>query len=212
MMLSVRRPRTVRSLVRALSTDPLPSTSEIPPLPSPARPPPPLKVRSRLQPHPRPAVSRTHPSLPPLPPSFGRNQLLPVSTSTRALLESVVAEFNAPIRYAFAYGSGVFEQDGYAVKPSQSGKEGAASVPMLDFMFAVTHAAHWHSINMQQHASHYPLHARLLGSSYISRIEEITPGVWFNAYVPMKGVVSGFSKRWDDPELMDLSVRRSNTA
>ena len=60
---------------------------------------------------------------------------------------------------------------------------------MLDFMFAVTHPAHFHSINMQQYPSHYPFHARMLGSSYVSRIEEIGPGVWFNAYIPMNDVV-----------------------
>jgi translocator assembly and maintenance protein 41 len=113
--------------------------------------------------------------------------LLPVSNSTRALLESIVAKFDAPIRYAFAYGSGVFEQDGY---PSGSS---AAETPMLDFMFAVTHSAHFHSINMHQHPSHYPFHARTLGSSYVSRLEEFGPGVWFNAYVPMNGVVSIFT-------------------
>jgi len=63
---------------------------------------------------------------------------------------------------------------------------------MLDFMFAVTHPAHFHSINMQQHPSHYPFHARMLGSSYVSRIEEIGPGVWFNAYIPMNDVVRLF--------------------
>lgn len=61
---------------------------------------------------------------------------------------------------------------------------------MLDFMFAVTHPDHWHSINMQQNPSHYALHARMLGSSFVSKVEDISPGVWFNAYVPMKGVVS----------------------
>ena len=125
-------------------------------------------------------------TLPKLPPAFGRNQLLPVSHSTRALLESIVAKFDAPIRYAFAYGSGVFEQDGYPHPSSSSEK---AQTPMLDFMFAVTHPAHFHSINMQQHPSHYPLHARMLGSAYVSRIEEIGPGVWFNAYIPMNDVV-----------------------
>jgi translocator assembly and maintenance protein 41 len=110
-----------------------------------------------------------------------------VSNSTRALLESIVTQFNAPIRYAFAYGSGVFEQDGYAAQSS------GADAPMLDFMFAVTHPAHWHSINMQQHPSHYPLHARALGSSYVSKIEELGPGVWFNAFVPINGVVGDFN-------------------
>jgi translocator assembly and maintenance protein 41 len=102
------------------------------------------------------------------------------------LLESIVAKFDAPIRYAFAYGSGVFEQDGYANTSSTSVE---AKTPMLDFMFAVTHPAHFHSINMQQHPNHYPIHARMLGSSYVSRIEEVGPGVWFNAYIPMKDAV-----------------------
>lgn len=60
---------------------------------------------------------------------------------------------------------------------------------MVDFMFAVTHASHWHSINMHQFPGHYPLYARTLGSSFVSRVEDISPGVWFNAFVPMKGVV-----------------------
>ena len=64
--------------------------------------------------------------------------MLEVPDSTRALLEEIVAGFDAPIRYAFAYGSGVFAQDGYT----------NASRPMLDFIFAVTHSAHWHSMNM----------------------------------------------------------------
>jgi len=167
--------------------------------------------KPRLYPHPRPAVSHRHgvPNLPKLPPTFGRNQMLPVSNSTRALLESIVSKFDAPIRYAFAYGSGVFEQDGYAstspasassttdsTTPSGSAlslpgaSKSIADRPMLDFMFAVTHPGHFHSINMQQNPSHYPLHARLLGSDYVSRVQEFGPGVWFNAYVPMNDVVS----------------------
>jgi translocator assembly and maintenance protein 41 len=142
----------------------------------------PHKPRSRVYPQPRIPTSPQHLSLPP---TFGRNQLLPVADSTRALLESIVAEFDAPIRYAFAYGSGVFEQDGYQSK---------AEKPMLDFMFAVRHPAHWHSINMQQHPSHYSMHSRLFGSSYVSRVQEISPGIWFNAYVEMKGVVSTISE------------------
>lgn len=158
-------------------------SADVPPLPLSA----PKSNKPRLYPHPRPAVSHRHNPIPNLPASFGKNQLLPVSNSTRALLEAIVAGFDAPIRYAFAYGSGVFEQDGYA--PS-SGTEGVKSKePMLDFMFAVTHPAHFHSINMQQHPNHYPLHARLLGSSYASKVQELGPGVWFNAYVPMNGVV-----------------------
>ena len=172
--------RSKAILRRSFATESISSNTSIDSLP----PPKPLrnsKPRTSLYPHPRPAVSRTHPPLlSKLPPTFGQNQLLPVSNSTRTLLESIVNQFDAPIRYAFAYGSGVFEQEGYS----------DAARPMLDFMFAVTHASHFHSINMHQHASHYPLHARLFGSSYVSSIEDIGPGVWFNAYVPMNGVVS----------------------
>lgn len=172
--------------IRSLTTETVSSSSgaDLPPLPPPKHSPQTSK-RTRLYPHPRPAVSHQHKALPALPTNFGRNQLLPVSNSTRALLESIVDQFDAPIRYAFAYGSGVFEQDGYtSMNPSDP------DAPMLDFMLAVTHPGHFHSINMHQHPSHYPLHARVLGSDYVSRVQSVGPGVWFNAYVPMKGVVS----------------------
>jgi translocator assembly and maintenance protein 41 len=121
------------------------------------------------------------------------------------MLENIVARFEAPIRYAFAYGSGVFEQDGYGTLSSPGASASASGTasqgqlvekpaasarrPMVDFMFAVTHSAHFHSINMQQFPGHYPLHARLFGSSYVSKIQEFGPGVWFNAYIPMNDVV-----------------------
>lgn len=177
-------PRTLVLVVRrSLATEPVAAGGAAhsePPLPLPPRQQP--KSRSLLYPQPRPAVSHrhTHPPLPRLPPTFGRNQLLPVTDDTRALLESIVAKFQSPIRYAFAYGSGVFEQDGKQKEET----------PMLDFMFAVTHPAHFHSMNMQQYPAHYPLHARMFGSSYVGRVEELGPGVWFNAYVPMNGAVS----------------------
>jgi translocator assembly and maintenance protein 41 len=70
--------------------------------------------RTRLSPAPRPAPPLQHSTrIPVLPPQFGRNQVLAVPDRTRALLEEIVAGFNAPVRYAFAYGSGVFGQDGY---------------------------------------------------------------------------------------------------
>ncbi|KAJ7505310.1 mitochondrial matrix Mmp37-domain-containing protein [Mycena galericulata] len=198
----VRRPCTA-GLVRSLTTESLHSTPDVPPPPPPKNLKPPPRPKSRLYPQPRPAVSHKHQPLPPLPPSFGRNQLLPVSNSTRALLESIVDQFDAPIRYAFAYGSGVFEQDGY---PAQSS---AADAPMLDFMFAVTHPAHFHSINMQQHPSHYPLHARVLGSSYVSSVQEINPGLWFNAFVPMSGVTIKYGVTTVDNLCNDLLNWRS---
>ncbi|KAH9854638.1 Mmp37-domain-containing protein [Lenzites betulinus] len=187
-MIARTHARRIPTLVaRSLSTEPAASSGIQPPPP-----PPPSQskhpsnkplARTRLNPAPRPAVPHRHQVLTHLPPSFGRNQFLPVADSTRALLESIVAKFDAPIRYAFAYGSGVFEQDGYSAS-----NPGSADGPMLDFMFAVTHADHWHSINMHQFPGHYPLGARMLGSSFVAKVEEIAPGVWFNSMVRMDGV------------------------
>ncbi|EIW81430.1 Mmp37-domain-containing protein [Coniophora puteana RWD-64-598 SS2] len=170
--------------VRGLATD---STTHADSLP-----PPPLRKQESTKPrsatafNPRPrstAYARAQ-ALSSLPPSFGSNQLLPVADSTRALLEDIVGTFNAPIRYAFAYGSGVFEQAGYSTEKGVAGKEGG---PMLDFIFAVSHADHWHSINMTQNPGHYPLHARAFGSSFVSKVQETGPGLWFNASVPIRG-------------------------
>ncbi|KAL6304344.1 Mmp37-domain-containing protein [Sparassis latifolia] len=200
-MLSVTRSTSQKGkflyvVARSLSTETIsPSGSQLPPPTLP----PSKSPRTRLNPAPRPAVSHRHPVFPHLPPTFGRNQLLPVADSTRALLESIVAQFEAPIRYAFAYGSGVFEQDGYT-----SSAPGAQNAPMLDFMFAVTHADHWHSINMNQYPSHYPLHTRILGSSFVARVEEVAPGVWFNTYVPMKGVTIKYGVTTVDNLCSDL--------
>lgn len=131
-----------------------------------------------------------------------------MSDSTRALLEEIVSEFHAPIRYAFAYGSGVFEQDGYAVKAPGTAAQ-ASERPMVDFMFAVSHPDHWHSINMTQNPSHYTLHSRMLGSNYVSRVQEINPGIWFNAYVPMKGVTIKYGVTTVDNLCSDLLNWRS---
>ncbi|KXN88066.1 Mitochondrial translocator assembly and maintenance protein 41 [Leucoagaricus sp. SymC.cos] len=149
----------------------------------------PSSLPSFLPSHRHPNGSNSNFHLHRLPPTFGRNQLLPVADSTRALLESIVAKFNAPIRYAFAYGSGVFEQDGYSSPQGAVTQGDGKKAPMVDFMFAVTHPEHFHSMNMQQYPAHYPLHSRLFGSTYVAGVGEFGPGVWFNAYVPMNGVV-----------------------
>lgn len=167
--------------IRSLSIETTSSTDVSQPPPPPSKhPSTSTKPRTRLSPAPRPAVPHRHQALPHLPATFGQNQLLSVPNSTRALLESIVADFDAPIRYAFAYGSGVFEQDGY-----QSEKD----APMLDFMFAVTHPAHFHSINMSRNPSHYAMYARTLGSSFVTKVQEFGPGIWFNAFVQTKGRV-----------------------
>lgn len=118
-----------------------------------------------------------------LPPNFGRNQLISVPPDLERDCQRIVATFKAPIRYAFGYGSGVFPQRSY--DPSASGNER----PLLDFVFAVSHPSHWHSINLQQNPSHYALPLRWFGSGPISWLQEKGPGagVWFNVDVEIEG-------------------------
>jgi len=177
----LRPPHNARLLsCRSFSTEPISrSPAQSAPPPPPSLPPVPKPRTSRLNPSPRRLEHSRNQYLPHLPPTFGKNQFLPVADSTRTLLESIVSRFNAPIRYAFAYGSGVFEQDGYS----------SVKKPMIDFLFAVSHPSHWHSINMSQFPGHYPLLSRTLGSDFVSRVQGISPGLWFNAYVPMNDVV-----------------------
>src|SRR4051794_36904661 len=46
-------------------------------------------------------------------PNFGKNQNLPIDDEFKEQLKKVLHNFQAPIRYSIAYGSGVFPQKGY---------------------------------------------------------------------------------------------------
>ncbi|KAG8859652.1 Mitochondrial translocator assembly and maintenance protein 41 [Serendipita sp. 411] len=180
-----RSARFVRCLSTETASSPSPDPSHLPPQPRPqAR----QQPRSSLTPRkaePASSSSSTSSTISSnsstplrLPRDFGRNQLLSVPNSTRALLEEIVATFKSPIRYAFAYGSGVFEQEGSSLVKDKK--------PMLDFIFAVSHPEHWHSINLAQNPSHYALHARVLGSDFVGRVQNWGPAaVWFNPFVPV---------------------------
>ncbi|OAV99937.1 hypothetical protein PTTG_01447 [Puccinia triticina 1-1 BBBD Race 1] len=108
-----------------------------------------------------------------LPPRFAGNQLLPVRAALSGELGAIISSFRPPIRYAFAYGSAVFPQKSYPQRNSHA---------MLDFIFAVSHPSHWHSINLRHNPSHYSLPARILGSPGVTWLQEHGPGagLWFN--------------------------------
>ncbi|ORX92781.1 mitochondrial matrix Mmp37 [Basidiobolus meristosporus CBS 931.73] len=95
-----------------------------------------------------------------------------------AVLKETLSHFRAPIRYAFGYGSGVFQQAGYSAK----------SKPQTDFIFAVTHPQHWHSLNLQQNRSHYSF-LGTYGSGLVANIQEkIGAGLYFNPYINIGGM------------------------
>ncbi|KAK9381411.1 mitochondrial matrix Mmp37 [Kockiozyma suomiensis] len=113
-----------------------------------------------------------------LPTGFGVNQHIPIDDHLKEQLRATLWKFRAPIRYAFAYGSGVFSQ----------GSTSAAAKPQVDLIFGVSHTQHWHSLNIAQFPEHYSA-LRLLGSAAVARVQDLGAGVYFNPYVELNGLV-----------------------
>ncbi|CDU22392.1 related to proline transport helper PTH1 [Sporisorium scitamineum] len=130
-------------------------------------------------------ISQTKFPPPSFPPSFGSNQLVPVSDETNQRLRSILANFEAPVRFAFAYGSGVFSQTEAGPEHSKrpQTKDGKK---MIDFIMAVTHPQHWHSLNMAQHPRHYSLLSRLLGGIGIGLVQQRGAKIWYNPYIKLE--------------------------
>jgi translocator assembly and maintenance protein 41 len=60
---------------------------------------------------------------------------------------------------------------------------------MVDFIFAVSHPQHWHSLNLQANPHHYSFLGRL-GSKVVSTVQDrYGAGVYFNPYVEVNGMV-----------------------
>ncbi|KAF9113124.1 Mitochondrial translocator assembly and maintenance protein 41 [Mortierella sp. AM989] len=115
-----------------------------------------------------------------LPPKFGDNQHIDIDAEVWERLKSVVDTIHhkAPIRYAFAYGSGVFAQRGYDGKKK----------PMVDFIFAVSHPQHWHSLNLQANPHHYSFMGKLGSKAVAMTQERFGAGVYFNPFVEVNGM------------------------
>ncbi|KAF3098355.1 Mitochondrial translocator assembly and maintenance protein 41 [Orbilia oligospora] len=113
-----------------------------------------------------------------LPQSFGANQYMSINDDLRRSLRHLLWEFKAPIRYAFAYGSGVFSQ-------GTSSKD----KPMVDLIFGVTYTQHWHSLNLTEHRDHYSFLGKM-GSGVVAKVQDgFGAGVYFNTYVEVNGMM-----------------------
>lgn len=147
---------------------------------------------------------------------FGTNQHIKINEEFKETLRQVLWQFRAPIRYAFAYGSGVFSQ---SANPSASAssrsphphppeavtkwQEGGGKI--IDFIFGVSHTQHWHSLNMQQNPHHYSA-LRHLGSYAVSKVQDsFGAGVYFNPYVVVNGVMIKYGVVNLDTICRDLS-------
>ena len=121
---------------------------------------------------------------------------------THDLYQSIASTFRAPIRYSVAYGSSVYAQPEHEftqsgrprgqlkpAPPPQVPKHDEDPNKMIDFLFGVTHPGHWHSLNLHQNPHHYAWLPRVLGSSAIDSVQQVPPGVWFNAFAEVNGRV-----------------------
>ncbi|CAK7562819.1 MAG: Mitochondrial translocator assembly and maintenance protein 41 [Sporothrix epigloea] len=151
--------------------------------------------------------------------NFGVNQHMIINDEFKEALRQILWQFRAPIRYAFAYGSGVFPQSGpsgrvptdaeiKAIHPKaphsvQRAQDG--SPKMIDFIFGVTFTQHWHSLNLAQHRDHYSALGSL-GSGAVSYVQDNWgAGVYFNPYVVVNGILVKYGVVNLDTLCTDLS-------
>lgn len=133
---------------------------------------------------------------------FGYNQHIKINEDFKESLRQVLWQFRAPIRYAFAYGSGVFGQKSssssatsdlsphpHPPKAVEDWQKGGAKI--IDFIFGVSHTQHWHSLNLQQHPEHYS------GLKYIPNASAVVSwmqdgwgaGMYYNPYITVNGIM-----------------------
>ncbi|KAF4554464.1 Phosphatidate cytidylyltransferase-like protein 1 [Elsinoe fawcettii] len=130
---------------------------------------------------------------------FGTNQHIRINEDFKESLRQILWEFKAPIRYAFAYGSGVFSQSNKPASPDalsphphppeaiKKWQENGGKI--IDFIFGVSYTQHWHSINLQQYPEHYSA-LKYLGSYTVSKVQDSWgAGVYFNPYITVNGTM-----------------------
>lgn len=149
---------------------------------------------------------------------FGVNQHIKINEEFKEALRQILWQFRAPIRYAFAYGSGVFPQSKPG-NPSSSStatsihpkappavvKAQGGAPKMIDFIFGVSHTQHWHSLNLTQHRDHYSMLGSL-GSGAVSAVQDKWgAGIYFNPYVTVNGTLIKYGVVNLDTLCTDLS-------
>lgn len=145
---------------------------------------------------------------------FGVNQHIIINEEFKEALRQILWKFRAPIRYAFAYGSGVFPQSAsnkggnaklHPSPPTAISKVQDGNQKMIDFIFGVSYSQHWHSLNLQQHRDHYSA-VGSLGSYAVSKLQDsFGAGVYFNPFVTVNGTLVKYGVVNLDTLCKDLS-------
>lgn len=146
--------------------------------------------------------------------NFGVNQHMIINEEFKEALRQILWGFRAPIRYAFAYGSGVFPQTSNSSGPAGSCHPSAPNAiqrvqqgrgKMIDFIFGVSYSQHWHSLNLNEHRDHYS-GLGYLGSYAVSRVQDNWgAGVFFNPYITVNGTLIKYGVVNIDTLCQDLS-------
>lgn len=149
--------------------------------------------------------------------NFGVNQHMIINEEFKEALRQILWQFKAPIRYAFAYGSGVFTQHNsnpsfkssasnlHPNPPDAISKVQGGGQKMIDFIFGVSYSQHWHSLNLQEHRDHYSA-VGSLGSYAVSKLQDsFGAGVYFNPYVTVNGTLIKYGVVNLDTLCRDLS-------
>lgn len=140
-----------------------------------------------------------------------------INNEFKEALRQVLWQFRAPIRYAFAYGSGVFPQSShgsssYSAKtsphpnpPDSVTKWQRTGGKSIDFIFGVSYSQHWHSLNLQEHRNHYSFLGGL-GSNVVTKVQDnFGAGAYFNPYVVVNGMMCKYGVVNLDTLYRDLS-------
>ncbi|RMZ92210.1 hypothetical protein DV736_g512, partial [Chaetothyriales sp. CBS 134916] len=144
---------------------------------------------------------------------FGFNQHIIINEEFKEALRQILWQFRAPIRYAFAYGSGVFPQSAASESkstlhpnpPTAIVKMQKGGQKMIDFIFGVSYSQHWHSLNLQEHRDHYSA-VGSLGSYAVSKLQDsFGAGVFFNPYITINGTLIKYGVVNLDTLCKDLS-------
>ncbi|KAJ5052358.1 uncharacterized protein L3040_002109 [Drepanopeziza brunnea f. sp. 'multigermtubi'] len=148
--------------------------------------------------------------------NFGVNQHIIINDEFKEALRQILWKFRAPIRYAFAYGSGVFPQSRqtgtsstttsiHSKPPPAVTKQQGGTPKMIDFIFGVSYTEHWHSLNLNQHRDHYSALGSL-GSGAVSAVQDKWgAGVYFNPFVTVNGTLIKYGVVNLDTLCTDLS-------
>ncbi|KAL9060784.1 MAG: hypothetical protein Q9162_000488 [Coniocarpon cinnabarinum] len=129
---------------------------------------------------------------------FGYNQHMIINEEFKEALRQVLWKFKAPIRYAFAYGSGVFPQSRtppailppspHTNPPEAVEKWQSTGQKSIDFIFGVSHTQHWHSLNLNEHRDHYSFLGSF-GSGVVKYVQDnLGAGAYFHNYINVNGI------------------------